>query len=187
MACAVERGRGMDYAAQDALCLGELTGGPQGKPEIELNFHCAGRKPRGLLETLHGLARFPVAQEGVAEIHMVPRGLRCNCHGKAELLDRVGGAFAAQQRNAEEVQRIGIARREAQGQPEMPLGVGISAGLETLRARFQLRERFARGVCQNFSARWIAGRAAISSAQRATLGQPSHSSATMPLARAYPA
>ena len=131
-----------------------------------------------------GVGRFSVTQEGVPEIHVVPGSLRCYFHGEPELPNRLGRAFAAQQGDAEEIQRVRIARREAQRQAEMPLGVGIPAGLEALCAGFQLSERLARRVIQNLSARWIAGRAPISLAQRSTFGQPSHSSAIAPLARA---
>jgi hypothetical protein len=83
----------------------------------------------------------------------VPGGLRGNFHGEPKLLDGLRRAFTAQQGHAEEVQCIGVARREAQRQPEMPLSIGISAGLEPLRAGFQLAECFARRGCQNFRAR----------------------------------
>ena len=77
-----------------------------------------------------------------------------------------------------------MARREAKRQPEMALGVGMPAGLEALDAGLKLGERLPGRLAQNFSARWIAGRAPISFAQRSTLLQPSHSSGSAPLQRA---
>jgi hypothetical protein len=78
-------------------------------------------------------------------------------------------------------------RREAQRKAEMTLGVGVTAGFEALRAGLEVDGCLADGVFQNFSARWIAGRAPISFAQRSTLAQPSQSSGSAPLARATPA
>ena len=74
-------------------------------------------------------------------------------------------------------------RRETQSQPEMPLGVGKPPSLKALDPGLQLGERFLRRLAQNFSARWIAGRAPISLAQRSTFGQPSTSPGSAPLQR----
>ncbi len=153
VACFRECGSRVDHAFEDPFGRSEVIVRPQGEAEVELNFQRAGGKPRGFIQTFHRLSRFAVAQEGIAQIHAVPGGLRGNFHSEPKLLDGLRRAFAAQQRNAEEVQRIGVARREAQRQPEMPLGIGISARLEPLGAGFELGECFARRVCQNFRAR----------------------------------
>jgi len=114
----------------------------------------------------------------------VPGGWRRGLHREPELLDRLAHPLAAQQRDAQQVERVGVARGEAQRQPEVPLGVGVPAGLEALDAGLQLGERLPGRFAQNFSARWIAGRAPISFAQRSTLLQPSQSSGSAPLQRA---
>lgn len=111
----------------------------------------------------------------------MPGGLRRGLHREPELLDCLGDPLAAQQSDAQQIEGVGIAWREAQRQPEMPLGVGMPASLEALDAGLQLGARL---FVQNFSARWIAGRAPMSFAQRSTLAQPSHSSGSAPLARA---
>jgi len=80
-------------------------------------------------------------------------GLRRKLRSQAELLRGFAAAFAAQQRDPEKIQRVGIARSEFQRQPEMPLGVGMPAGLEALDTGFQLGKRLPRSLFQNFSAR----------------------------------
>ena len=179
-----ERRVGLQHAPQRALGLGEVAPGPQGEAEAKPDLLGIGSKAHSLLQRRHRRIRLSVAEQRIAEVQVVAGDLRRDFDRESELIDGLGYALRTQQGDAEQVQRVGVVRGEAQRQPEMPLGVGIPAGLEALCAGFELGERLAQRVVQNFSARWIAGRAAISFAQRSTLLQPSHSSGSAPLQRA---